>query len=116
MQLFKTKKDNKPIMVRSVKEPSWHRVSRDPFVDWVFMLLVALCIVAIMAIFAVSAYVDVGVSMTYGSDQGASKSKNIIDTAQLESFVSSIDRRIKNSTSIKNSGFMGTRIPADPSK
>jgi hypothetical protein len=115
MNIFsKDENIKKPVTVNSVRETSWRRISRDPFVDWIFMLIVAIAIVAILTIFGVSAYVDVGVAMTKTPDQGSAQLKKPIDQGSLDSFIKTMKLRAgKTASVINNTGDV--HIPRDPS-
>jgi hypothetical protein len=94
MKLFSSKtKDIKFPTVQNVRGTSWRRVSRDPFVDWIFMLLVSVAITMILIIVAVSGYVDVGVATTQKPDQTVTPVRNLIDGAALKSFLGTMEAR-----------------------
>ncbi len=68
-----------------MKDFSWKKISRDPFIDWIFMLIVGLFIITIMIIIGIFAYIDVGQAASSVSDLTASsRPLPMIDVVELK--------------------------------
>ncbi len=44
--------------IENLRETSWKRISRDPFVDWIFMLLIAFTTAAIFIVIGITSYIN----------------------------------------------------------
>jgi|GEM_PF-2481133 len=78
--------------IKKREDISWKRISRDPLIDWIFMLLVGLAIITVMVAIGIFAYVDVGQASSSVSDLTASsRPLPIIDAVELKRVADKLD-------------------------
>ena len=92
--------------LNSIRENSWKRISLDPFVDWIFMLLVGLAVVGILIVIGVSSYVSVGQATSSVPDQGVITPHLPINATTLGNVVKQFNPKTSDSSNT---------IPGDPS-
>ena len=93
-----------------IKNIDWKRISRDPFIDWIFMLCVGLLVVTILIVIDVFTYIDVGRATSSVSEEGAFVGHAIVDKFVLKGVVDKIDMKAATSTTDKEN-----IVPGDPS-
>jgi len=100
MDIFKKKIEHKDI--QSLKESSWHRLSRDPFVDWIFILALSITLVALALVIAIWKYVDTGIAVSGGDTGSSMELRKPIDTNELKRFADSLTKRVGTTRAIKS--------------
>lgn len=108
MKLFKPK--NKVINIPSplVRQSSWHRVSRDPSVDWVFIFMTFVACTAILIVVGFSTYISVEASLSKQPDPTIIHAKSPINVQELNDMVKYFDTRAeKYSAASKGIGVSG---------
>jgi cell division protein FtsX len=109
MNIFNNKKQDNT--VQRLRESSWHRLSRDPFVDWIFILAIAITVVALSIVVAVWKYVDIGIITTTSDNSQSLEIRKVIDEGELKNFQDKLSLRIENTKNIQNGQY--TKL-ADP--
>ncbi|MBU6232039.1 hypothetical protein KGP36_05305 [Patescibacteria group bacterium] len=84
-------------------------IGRDPYLDWVLVLGVALLFAFVLTAYGIAQYFAAGSAQSAPADSGASLPK--IDTASLQKILNSYDARSAASESLSK-GYSG---PTDPS-
>ena len=78
-----------------MKSLNWKKISRDPSIDWIFMLTVGLAVVTIVIAVGIFSYIDVGQATSSISDLTAtSRPLPIINAKELKRVVSKINSKI----------------------
>ncbi len=109
MKLFKSKTQISPTGIDGIVETSWKKISRDPFVDWIFMLLVGFAVMVAMIVIGVFTYISAGAATSFVSDQTTPIQHVTIDVRGLKSVANHIDNNMSTSTAVN---FV---VPGDPS-
>lgn len=91
--------------IDSLRETSWKRVSRDPFVDWVLMLSIGVASVAILIVISISACLNITEATSSATDQEVFVQHALINTTELANIVGRVG----------NGAVTGSSIPGDPS-
>ena len=103
----KTVTNNSPL----IRQNSWHRIAREPSVDWIFIFLVSVLCAALLIVVGVTTYLDVDDTLSKPSETIVAHVHAPIDIKGLDSVSKYFEARTTKHDAI----LKGTAQPVDPS-